>query len=86
MPPCHSIVEVVSTQHSYINVSTSGMNNQKTGLEQMKYYRDNSVIKHGAKPRDVGIEFNGQIVVGKFVDIERSPIPNLQDRDNGKST
>jgi 2-oxoglutarate ferredoxin oxidoreductase subunit beta len=48
------------------------MNRQSTGLEQMKYYRDNSVIKNGADPRDVDInEVGGKIVVGKFVDIER---------------
>ena len=77
-----SLVEVISPCPTYYG----RMNKQTTGLEQMKYYRDNSVIKHGANPKEVGIEFNGQIVVGKFVDIERSPIPNLQDGDNGKST
>ncbi len=44
------------------------MNKQVTGLDQMKYYRDNSVIKSGIDPKQVAIEFNGQIIVGKFVD------------------
>jgi hypothetical protein len=44
------------------------MNKQATGLEQMRYYRDNSIVKSGIDPKHVGIEFNGQIIVGKFVD------------------
>jgi len=53
-------------------------NRQPTGLAQMNYYRDNSVIKHGADPRDVGIELNGDIIVGKFVDIDRPTFSDLQ--------
>ena len=44
------------------------MNKQVTGLDQMKYYRDNSVIKSGIDPKQVAIDFNGPIIVGKFVD------------------
>ena len=77
-----SLVEVISPCPVYYG----RMNKQATGLEQMKYYRDNSIIKPGINLTLVGIEFNGQIIVGKFVDIERTPIPNLQDGDNGKST
>ncbi len=47
------------------------MNKQRTGLDQMRYYRDKTVIRHGADPKDVDIELNGQIVVGKFVDVEK---------------
>jgi 2-oxoglutarate ferredoxin oxidoreductase subunit beta len=42
-----------------------------TGLDLMKHYHDNSVIQHGADPRDVDIPMQGRIIVGKFVDIER---------------
>jgi 2-oxoglutarate ferredoxin oxidoreductase subunit beta len=42
-----------------------------TGLDLMKFYRDNSVIAHGADPRDVDIKFQSQIKVGKFIDIDR---------------
>jgi 2-oxoglutarate ferredoxin oxidoreductase subunit beta len=41
------------------------------GLELMKFYHDNSIIRHGADPRDVDIEFQSKIVCGKFVDIEK---------------
>jgi len=69
-----SLVEVISPCPTYYG----RMNKQLNGLEQMKYYRDSSVIKHGINPVHAGIEFNGQIVVGKFVDIERPYLPNLQ--------
>lgn len=68
-----SLVEVISPCPTYYG----RMNKQSNGLEQMKYYRDNSIVKHGINPVHVGIGFNGQIVVGKFVDIERPYIPSL---------
>ena len=42
-----------------------------TGLDLMKFYHDNSVIKHGANTKDVDIEFQKEIVVGTFVNKER---------------
>ena len=56
------------------------MNRQPTGLDQMKYYREKSVIQHGADPRDVDIELNGKIIVGKFVDIERPTYSELREQ------
>lgn len=53
-------------------------NKQPTGLAQMEYYRAMSVIKHGADPVEVGIELNGPIVVGKFVDIDRPTFSEMQ--------
>jgi 2-oxoglutarate ferredoxin oxidoreductase subunit beta len=41
------------------------------GLEQMEYYRDHSEIRNGADTKTVALEFQGKIVVGKFVDKER---------------
>jgi 2-oxoglutarate ferredoxin oxidoreductase subunit beta len=41
------------------------------GLEMMQFYKENSVIKNGADPRDVGLAFNGKITCGKFVDRDR---------------
>ena len=63
-----SLVEIISPCPTYYG----RMNNQATGLGQMKYYRDSSITKQGISLKHVDIEFNGQIVVGKFVDIERS--------------
>ena len=41
------------------------------GLDMMQYYRESSEIRHGANTKDVAITYQGPIVVGKFVDIER---------------
>lgn len=68
-----SLVEVISSCPTYYG----RMNNQRTGLEQMQYFRDNSVVKNGIDPKHTDIDINGQIVVGKFVDIERPTFPNL---------
>ncbi len=41
------------------------------GLATLEYYRDKSVIKNGADTRETDLEFQGEIVCGKFVDRER---------------
>jgi 2-oxoglutarate ferredoxin oxidoreductase subunit beta len=41
------------------------------GLEMMKIYKENSIIKNGADPREAGLAFNGKIICGKFVDRDR---------------
>jgi len=75
-----SLVEVISPCPTYYG----RMNKQATGLEQMQYYRRNSVTKPDIDLKSANIEAGGQIVVGKFVDIERPYIPSLQDGHNGK--
>ncbi len=42
------------------------------GVDQVKYYKEKSVIKNGVDTKDVGLGFQGDIVVGKFVDRERA--------------
>jgi len=49
------------------------------GLDLLKYYYDNSEIKHGADTKDVELDFQGKITVGKFVDKES---PTFLDRMN----
>jgi 2-oxoglutarate ferredoxin oxidoreductase subunit beta len=41
------------------------------GLNLLKYYYDNSEIKHGADTRDLAITYQGKMIVGKFVDKEK---------------
>jgi 2-oxoglutarate ferredoxin oxidoreductase subunit beta len=41
------------------------------GLEMMRYYKENSVIKNNADTREVDLDFKGKIVCGKFIDRER---------------
>jgi len=66
-----SFVEVISPCPTYFG----RMNEMATSLDQLRYYRKNSVLKNGASPSETAIELNGQIIVGKFVDIERPHIP-----------
>jgi 2-oxoglutarate ferredoxin oxidoreductase subunit beta len=46
------------------------LNKLGTGLDLMKFYHDNSIIKHGADLKEVDSEYQSQIIVGKFVAIE----------------
>jgi 2-oxoglutarate ferredoxin oxidoreductase subunit beta len=41
------------------------------GLDEMKYYKKSSVIRHGASTKEVKLSFRGEITVGKFVDRDR---------------
>jgi 2-oxoglutarate ferredoxin oxidoreductase subunit beta len=50
------------------------------GLDTMKLYKQKSVIKNGASTRDVDIAFGGEIIVGKFVDIERPTLHEAMDQ------
>lgn len=47
------------------------MNKMREGLEALRYYRERSKIMHGADPRDVPVDLGGDIIVGKFVDIDK---------------
>ncbi len=66
-----SLVEIISPCPTYYG----RMNEQATGLDQMRYYRYNSVVKHSANLADVDISLDGQIIVGKFIDIDRPYLP-----------
>ena len=41
------------------------------GVDQLKYYKEKSIVKNGADTKEVGLTYQGEIVVGKFVDRER---------------
>jgi 2-oxoglutarate ferredoxin oxidoreductase subunit beta len=62
-----SLVEVIAP----CSTLYARLNRLGSGLDLMKFYHDNSVIKHGADPKDVNIDFQSKIIVGKFVDIEK---------------
>jgi len=46
-------------------------NKQGDGLEAMKYYKEHSKIKHNTPTKDVALGYKDDIIVGKFVEIER---------------
>ena len=47
------------------------LNKEPKGLDTMHSYQERSIVRDGADPKDVAIDSDGPIVVGKFVDIER---------------
>ncbi|RKY84360.1 2-oxoacid:ferredoxin oxidoreductase subunit beta [candidate division KSB1 bacterium] len=47
------------------------------GLNLMQFYHDNSEIKHGADTKDIDIEFQKKIVVGKFIDEDKPTFLDL---------
>jgi len=61
------VIEIISP----CPTAYSRKNRLGTGLDVLKYYHANSVIQHGADPRDANIEMGGKLVVGKFLDIDR---------------
>jgi len=75
-----SVVEAISSCPTYYG----RLNRLGGGLELIKYFRDNSVIKQGINPLHAGTGIDGQIVVGKFVDIERPYMPALQEEGDRK--
>jgi len=42
-----------------------------SGLDEMKFYKEKSVIRHNIEPSEAVIDIHDRIVVGKFVDIEK---------------
>lgn len=74
-----SFVEIISPCPTYYG----RMNRQPTGLDQMRYYRSNAIVRHGANPNEVGVGMSGQIITGNFVDIELPYLPGPKDRNNG---
>ena len=72
--PGFSFVEIISPCPTLYG----RLNKQKSGLEQMEYYKKSSIIRHGADPRQADIALNGQIVVGKFVDLDKPSYLQLQ--------
>jgi 2-oxoglutarate ferredoxin oxidoreductase subunit beta len=41
------------------------------GVDEVKYYKEKSVIKNGADTKEVALGYHSEIIVGKFVDRER---------------
>lgn len=65
--PGFSVIEVITPCPTLY----ARRNKLGDGLNLMKFYHDNAVIKHGADTREVDIQFQERIVCGKFVDRDR---------------
>lgn len=65
--PGFSVIEVITPC-----VSLYGRRNRLgDGLNILKYYYDQSEIQHGADTRTLDIQYQGKLIVGKFVDKEK---------------
>jgi 2-oxoglutarate ferredoxin oxidoreductase subunit beta len=51
----------------------SRRNKRGDGVDEFKYYKQSSIVQNGANTQEVGLTLGGRIVVGKFVDRERTP-------------
>ncbi len=47
------------------------LNRLGTGFDLMRHYHDEAEIRHGADTKDVGIDFQSNIICGKFVEEDR---------------
>ena len=74
--PGFSVVEVISPCAQYY----SRINRLGDGLDMMKFYHDNAVIKHGEPTENLDIDYQKQIIVGKFVDKERPTYMELYNK------
>ena len=54
-------------------------------LDTMRYYKQKSVINNGASTKDVEIALGGEIICGKFVDIERPTLGQAMNMQLSKS-
>jgi 2-oxoglutarate ferredoxin oxidoreductase subunit beta len=75
-----SFVEAINKRgFSFVEVlgscpTTYGRRNQLSeGKKILEYFANHTVLKHGANPMEIGINKDGQIIVGKFVDVEEKP-------------
>jgi len=78
MKPGFSFVEVIAP----CSTLYARLNKLGSGLDLMKFYHDNSEIKHGADPKEVEIGFQSKIAVGKFVDIEKPTLIECYNNNN----
>ncbi|MCD6160972.1 MAG: 2-oxoacid:ferredoxin oxidoreductase subunit beta [candidate division Zixibacteria bacterium] len=67
LKPGFSFIEVIAP----CSTLYARLNKLGTGLDLMKFYHENSIIKHGADLNEVDIDFQSKIIVGKFVDKDK---------------
>jgi 2-oxoglutarate ferredoxin oxidoreductase subunit beta len=48
-----------------------GRRNRETSIETLKKYNENTIIKNGANPLELEIDFGKGVVLGKFLDIDK---------------
>ena len=82
----HAVEEVLLKRgFSFIEVLAPcpinyGRRNKEKPLDTLKMYRERTIIKNGAQPTELDIDFARGVVLGKFVDVERPTCVELYDR------
>ena len=61
----------------------SRLNKLGTGLAGMRFYHDNAEIRHGADTRELDIDYQDRIIVGKFIDEDKPTFNELMDKHYG---
>jgi 2-oxoglutarate ferredoxin oxidoreductase subunit beta len=72
--PGFSLVEVIAP----CPTSFGRQHKQRLGLDTMRYYRQEAIVGHHADVHKTSIELGGEIVVGKFVDVDKPTYLQLQ--------
>lgn len=49
------------------------------GLDLMRFYHDNAIIRHGADTRELDIAYQDRIIVGKFIDLDKPTFVEKRD-------
>ncbi|MFH1491010.1 MAG: 2-oxoacid:ferredoxin oxidoreductase subunit beta [Pseudomonadota bacterium] len=57
-----------------------GRRNKESALDTLKTFRDKTLIKHGAHPTELDIDFDRGVVLGKFIDVERATCIEMYDK------
>jgi 2-oxoglutarate ferredoxin oxidoreductase subunit beta len=70
-----SFVEVISPCPTLYGRS----NRLGSGLDMMRYYREKSIVRHAADPREADLYFGGPILVGTFVNLDRPSYLEFRD-------
>lgn len=47
------------------------LNRLGDGIDSMRFYHENAIIRHGSSTQEVDIRFQDKIIIGKFVDKEK---------------
>lgn len=76
LKPGFSFIEVISPCPTLY----ARRNRLGTGLDLMRFYHDNAKIKHGTDTRELDIEYQDEIIVGKFLDKDKPTF--LEKRDD----
>lgn len=54
------------------------------GVDTLQHYQDNSILKHGADTRETAIDFQGKMLVGKFVEKQKPTYLDAATKVNAK--